>query len=149
MRAVVSLIEAKGVPAMVTRTLIAPIRMGPLTDAERRETIAASPLGTKYETPVNRESPRGPRQARRGAAAQAKMAEDMLAQAQSRPDDLTRAGSGRRVWRQRQPGAHPGQHPGIDGIGPRGCRSPRRSGEPAGVDLDRGQAARACSSGAW
>ena len=56
--AVVSLLEAKGVPAMVSRTLIRPpeSRMGPVTDPERRETIAASPLGTKYDTPVNRES---------------------------------------------------------------------------------------------
>ena len=38
--AVVSLLEAKGVPAMVSRTLIRPpeSRMGPVTEAERRET---------------------------------------------------------------------------------------------------------------
>ena len=44
--AVVSLLEAKGVPAMVSRTLIRPpeSRLGPITAAERAETIAASPL---------------------------------------------------------------------------------------------------------
>ena len=44
--AVVSLLEDKGVPAMVSRTLIRPpeSRLGPITEAERAETIAASPL---------------------------------------------------------------------------------------------------------
>ena len=56
--AVVSLLEAKGVPAMVSRTLIRPpeSRMGPLSEAERRETIAASPVAGKYEAAVDRES---------------------------------------------------------------------------------------------
>ena len=54
----VSLLEAKGVPAMVSRTLIRPpeSRMGPITAAERAETIAASPLAGRYDTAVDRES---------------------------------------------------------------------------------------------
>ena len=72
--AVVSLLEAKGVPAMVSRTLIRPpeSRMGPITEAERAETIAASPLKGKYDTAVDREfgagDPRRPRrQGRQGS----------------------------------------------------------------------------------
>ena len=56
--AVVSLLEAKGVPAMVSRTLIRPpeSRLGPITAAERAETIAASPLAGRYDAAVDRES---------------------------------------------------------------------------------------------
>ncbi len=56
--AVVSLLEAKGVPAMVSRTLIRPpeSRMGAITAAERAETVAASPVAGRYETAVDRES---------------------------------------------------------------------------------------------
>jgi hypothetical protein len=56
--AVVSLLEDKGVPAMVSRTLIRPpmSRMGPITAEERAETLAASPVAGKYDTPVDRES---------------------------------------------------------------------------------------------
>ena len=82
--AVVSLLEAKGVPAMVTRTLIRPpeSRIGPVTEAERRETIAASPLAGKYDTAVNRELAQEILAKRTDAAAsQAKMAEEMLTQA--------------------------------------------------------------------
>ena len=85
--AVVSLLEAKGVPAMVSRTLIRPpeSRMGPITAAERRETIAASPLAGKYDTAVNRESAHEILAKRAEQARQeAKMAEDMLKQASAR-----------------------------------------------------------------
>ncbi|TNF16678.1 MAG: DUF853 family protein [Rhodobacteraceae bacterium] len=56
--AVTSFLQAKGVPGMVERTLVRPpqSRLGPLTPSEREQVIAASPLGTKYDTPVNRES---------------------------------------------------------------------------------------------
>ena len=69
--AVVSLLEAKGVPAMVSRTLIRPpeSRMGPLTEAERREAIAASPLAGRYEAAVDRESAHELLAARAGKAA--------------------------------------------------------------------------------
>ena len=50
--AVVSLLEEKGVPAMVSRTLIRPpeSRLGPVSAAERDETIAASPVAGRYDT---------------------------------------------------------------------------------------------------
>ncbi len=56
--AVVSLLEEKGVPAMVSRTLIRPpeSRLGPVTAAERAETMAASPVAGKYDTAVDRDS---------------------------------------------------------------------------------------------
>jgi hypothetical protein len=56
--ALVSMLENKGEPSIVQRTLIRPPdgRIGPLSDAERRSIIAASPFNGKYETVKNRES---------------------------------------------------------------------------------------------
>ncbi|MBM3642774.1 MAG: DUF853 family protein [Alphaproteobacteria bacterium] len=56
--ALVSCLDAKGVPGMVERTMIAPpqSRIGPVTEAERAAAIAASPLAGKYDTPVDRAS---------------------------------------------------------------------------------------------
>jgi DNA helicase HerA-like ATPase len=56
--ALVSFLEGNGVPAMVQQTLIRPPagRMGPVTDAERRAVIGASPVRGKYDTPIDRES---------------------------------------------------------------------------------------------
>ncbi|MDH5834056.1 helicase HerA-like domain-containing protein [Luteimonas kalidii] len=56
--ALVSTLQDKGVPMPVEHTLVAPprCRMGAITDAERAQVRAASPLGTKYDTAVNRES---------------------------------------------------------------------------------------------
>ena len=85
--AVVSLLEAKGVPAMVSRTLIRPpqSRLGPVGEAERAETIAASPLAGRYDRAVDRESAHEMLAARAEAAAkQASLAEEMLAEAETR-----------------------------------------------------------------
>ncbi len=56
--ALVSTLEKGGVPSMVERTLIAPpsARVGPLTEAERREVVQASPLRGKYDDPLDAES---------------------------------------------------------------------------------------------
>ena len=56
--ALVSLLEAKGVPSIVQRTLIRPpsSRMGPITDAERQRIMAASPVSSQYDQTVDRES---------------------------------------------------------------------------------------------
>ena len=56
--ALVSTLDEKGVPNIVQKTLIAPpaSRVGPVTDAERQQAIAQSPLAGKYEAKVNRES---------------------------------------------------------------------------------------------
>jgi len=56
--ALVSTLDGDGVPSVVERTLIAPprSRIGPLSDAERQETIETSPLRGVYDTTVDRES---------------------------------------------------------------------------------------------
>lgn len=56
--AVTSLLEAKGVPGMVERTLIRPpaSQLGPIDPALRAALIAASPLRGKYETVLDRDS---------------------------------------------------------------------------------------------
>ncbi|WBO23122.1 helicase HerA-like domain-containing protein [Sphingomonas abietis] len=56
--ALVSLLQPDGSPAPVERTLIKPprSRVGPITPAERATLRALSPVGGKYDTPVNRES---------------------------------------------------------------------------------------------
>jgi DNA helicase HerA-like ATPase len=92
--AVVSLLEAKGVPAMVSRTLIRPpqSRMGPVTEAERRETVAASPLAGKYEAAVDRESAHELLAARAAKGAEeAAMAEEMLKRAEAQEAELKQA----------------------------------------------------------
>jgi DNA helicase HerA-like ATPase len=56
--ALVSMLQDKGVPMPVERALICPprCRMGAITPAERSAVRATSPLGSKYDTRVNRES---------------------------------------------------------------------------------------------
>nr|WP_246387768.1 helicase HerA-like domain-containing protein [Chiayiivirga flava] len=56
--ALVSTLQEKGVPMPVERTLICPprSRMGAITAEERAAVRARSPVGAKYDTPVNRES---------------------------------------------------------------------------------------------
>ena len=56
--ALVSMLDAKGVPGIVGRTLIRPpaSRLGPATASERKAMIAASDLRDKYEETIDRES---------------------------------------------------------------------------------------------
>ncbi|MCW8874174.1 MAG: DUF853 domain-containing protein [Gammaproteobacteria bacterium] len=56
--ALVSTLDAKGVPSMVERTLIAPprSRIGPVSVEERQEIMSRSPLQGLYENAVDRES---------------------------------------------------------------------------------------------
>jgi hypothetical protein len=56
--ALTSMLQDKGVPMPVEKTLIAPprCRMGAITDAERAQVRAGSPVGGKYDTLVDRES---------------------------------------------------------------------------------------------
>ncbi len=56
--ALVSMLDAGGVPCPVEQAWIAPprSRLGTVNDAERRATIAASPVGSKYDRQVDRES---------------------------------------------------------------------------------------------
>jgi len=56
--ALVSVLEEKGVPSVVERTLLSPpaSHMGPITTGERRSAISASPLAGRYDKAVDRES---------------------------------------------------------------------------------------------
>ena len=50
--------KGRGVPMPVEKTLVAPprCRMGAITEAERAQVRAGSPVGMKYDTAINRES---------------------------------------------------------------------------------------------
>ena len=56
--AVTSMLDTKGVPGVVERTLIRPpsSRLGPITPAERAEVMKMSPMSGKYDRTVDRES---------------------------------------------------------------------------------------------
>ncbi|RST83445.1 DUF853 family protein, partial [Aquibium carbonis] len=56
--ALVSTLEAKGIPSMVQRTLIRPpaSRLGPITDQERARIQALSPVAGRYDKTIDRES---------------------------------------------------------------------------------------------
>ncbi len=56
--AVTSMLERKGIPGIVERTLIRPpsSQLGPLSAGQRKAVIDASPVAGKYETAVDRES---------------------------------------------------------------------------------------------
>ena len=56
--ALVSLLDEKGVPGIVGRTLIRPpaSRLGPATKAERKAVMAESPVGDIYDEMIDRES---------------------------------------------------------------------------------------------
>jgi len=56
--ALVSLLDAKGSPTPVQRTLIRPpeSQIGPLEDAERTQRLERSPLRSRYDSMIDRES---------------------------------------------------------------------------------------------
>jgi DNA helicase HerA-like ATPase len=64
--ALISTLQAKGVPGMVDRTLIRPptSRIGPISAEERSAVRARSPVGSHYDKPLNRESAQEVLQAR-------------------------------------------------------------------------------------
>ncbi|TNF59130.1 MAG: DUF853 family protein [Rhodobacteraceae bacterium] len=71
--AVTSMLQKKGVPGVVERTLIRPpsSRLGPISPEERRAILAASDLAGKYDTPLDRRSAFEILQARADEAARA------------------------------------------------------------------------------
>ncbi|TMV93651.1 DUF853 family protein [Thioclava sp. BHET1] len=85
--AVTSFLQAKGVPGIVERTLVRPpqSRLGPLSAQERAQVMAESAFGTKYDTPIDRESAQEILAQRAEAAAQeaAKAEADAQAKAQA------------------------------------------------------------------
>jgi DNA helicase HerA-like ATPase len=76
--ALVSTLQDKGIPMPVEKTLIAPprCRMGAITEAERAQVRAGSPVGMKYDNRVDRDS---------AAELLAKKAEAKAEQAQAPP----------------------------------------------------------------
>jgi uncharacterized protein len=71
--ALVSMLQDKGVPMPVQRALICPprCRMGAISAEERAAVRARSPVGARYDTPVNRESASELLRRQAGAAGQA------------------------------------------------------------------------------
>ncbi|MGI6851519.1 helicase HerA-like C-terminal domain-containing protein [Mesorhizobium sp. 1B3] len=71
--ALVSTLEAKGIPSMVQRTLIRPpaSRIGPITPEERKEIMTQSPVAGQYDQVIDRESAFEMLQKRTGERAQA------------------------------------------------------------------------------
>jgi hypothetical protein len=71
--AVVSVLDEKGAPTVVARTMIRPpdSRLGPATEAERAQVMAQSPVRGLYDTAIDRESAHEVLTARHAAADQA------------------------------------------------------------------------------
>jgi hypothetical protein len=90
--ALVSTLEAKGVPAMVQRTLIRPpsSRLGPITPAERQKVMGTSPIAGQYDKTVDRESA--------FEMLQKRAAESARADAEDREDDDDRSDKGKGPW---------------------------------------------------
>jgi DNA helicase HerA-like ATPase len=102
--AVTSMLEDKGVPGIVERTLIRPpsSKLGPISDAARQAARRASPVAGKYESSVERKSAyemlaaRAEGAAREAAAAEGAAEEKSLAE---REFNAGRRYSGKRVER--------------------------------------------------
>ena len=56
--ALVSTLEADGIPSIVERTMVRPpvSRIGPVTEAERGKTMKSSPFAGRYDKEIDRES---------------------------------------------------------------------------------------------
>ncbi|QUJ77686.1 DUF853 family protein [Sulfitobacter albidus] len=83
--AVTSMLQPKGVPGIVERTLIRPpsSQLGPITQAERAGVMAASEMAGKYDAPLDRDSAFEMLKSRaEKAAAEAEAAEAAIAKAE-------------------------------------------------------------------
>ena len=92
--AVTSLLDEKGIPGVVERTLIRPpsSQLGPITAAERAALMAASPMAGKYDTALDRESAFEILSARAdAAAAEAAKAEAAEAEAEEKEREFRKA----------------------------------------------------------
>ncbi|MBI1620781.1 helicase HerA-like C-terminal domain-containing protein [Aquamicrobium zhengzhouense] len=95
--ALVSVLEEKGIPSMVQRTLIRPpaARIGPISPEERRRVMELSPVHGLYDQAIDRESAYEILQKRAEQAAQAKEEDDRRAeQERLRNDDRGGGGGG-------------------------------------------------------
>ncbi|UWQ19547.1 DUF853 domain-containing protein [Jannaschia sp. M317] len=137
--AVTSLLERKGIPGVAERTLIRPpaSQLGPITDAERREVMAASPVAGRYEAEVDRESAFEVLQKRAEDAAKAAEAaerEEEEAEASEREYKAGRRYTGGRVSRSTSTRSRR-----SDSVGTTFAKSMARSlGNRAGKALVRG-----------
>jgi len=103
--ALVSVLEDKGIPSIVGRTLIRPPsgQVGPLLPEERRAVIANSPVAGVYDTPVDRESAfeaLSRKAQERQAADTAQKQAEIAAKEQAARDKAERAAQPRRSTRQ-------------------------------------------------
>ncbi|HEX9751836.1 MAG TPA: helicase HerA-like domain-containing protein [Methyloceanibacter sp.] len=91
--ALVSSLDQKGQPTMVERTLVKPpnSRVGPISDAERKAVMSASPVRGEYDEVEDRESAYEILQKRT-----AKRSEAEAAQAEDEPAEKKKAGAGSR-----------------------------------------------------
>ncbi|MCO5730959.1 helicase HerA-like C-terminal domain-containing protein [Rhizobium sp. SSA_523] len=102
--ALVSTLEGKGAPSMVERTLIRPpsARIGPLSDEERRQIIAESPVAGQYDKDLDRESAFEILTARAEKAAGAPVPERARLDPASPPDGRNAGNDGRPEGGNRQ-----------------------------------------------
>ncbi|MGI1661782.1 helicase HerA-like domain-containing protein [Palleronia sp. KMU-117] len=91
--AVTSLLEAKGAPGIVERTLIRPpsSRLGPIDEPTRAALMAGSALSGKYDTPLDRESAFERLSARAEAAAREAEEAEAAAAAAKKADEEFKA----------------------------------------------------------
>jgi DNA helicase HerA-like ATPase len=101
--ALVSTLHDKGEPSIVERTLVCPpsSRIGPVTAAERQTVMSRSPVGGRYDQPVDRESAYEVlrQRAERVAADDAAAAQEA---ARAREEAAATGGGARSSGRQRQ-----------------------------------------------
>jgi DNA helicase HerA-like ATPase len=127
--ALVSTLDAKGVPGMVERTLVAPprSRIGPIDQARRDEIIGRSPLRSVYEAVVDRES---------AYEILAKREEELAAQRQREAEEAERAKAEEKAQKERERAA---RGSGRQGIGEALAKSVARTvGSTLGRQIVRG-----------
>ncbi|MGR3501315.1 helicase HerA-like domain-containing protein [Pseudaestuariivita sp.] len=112
--AVTSMLQKKGVPGVVERTLIRPpsSQLGPITDAERAALMLASPMSGKYDDPVDRRSAYEvlkDRAAKAAAEAEAQEAREEEMEVAEREFNAGRRYSGTRVPRSSSRSSRKGQ----------------------------------------
>jgi len=103
--ALVSTLDAKGVPSVVARTLIRPpaSRLGPANESERHELISRSPVAGVYDEVIDRESAYEILEKRREDAAEAaERQEREEAQEEAREEAREQRGRGRSRSRPRR-----------------------------------------------
>ena len=91
--ALVSTLQAKGIPSIVERTLMRPpsSRLGPVDDRERKALIAMSPVAGVYEDTIDRESAFEILKKRADAAAKAEAEQQELEARQKEQEALQRS----------------------------------------------------------